>query len=140
MSHRDRLAEQLAQIPPTDLERDPVGVVMCGLMADLLDALTGGAEQDKADDGQDRAGHVAGPAPAATTDEGQEGDAAVQLLEPDVPPTDGTDPGGDARERAVAEQAAAGTRSGRPPARKAAAKKAAPKKAAAAAAAETKGG
>ena len=55
MSRRDQLVEQLAHIPPTDLERDPVGVVMCGLLADVLDALTGTGDQADTSDGPNRA-------------------------------------------------------------------------------------
>ncbi|GLY08260.1 hypothetical protein [Actinoplanes sp. NBRC 101535] len=41
MNRRDQLQQRLKHITPIDLERDPVGVVMCELLADLLDALGG---------------------------------------------------------------------------------------------------
>ncbi len=131
MTRREQLAQRLTTVPPTDLERDPVGVVMCELLADLLDVLT--ATQPV---GQDPAGTSDtagrdGDAPAAgPTDDQEPGGAPVQpLLEPDVPAEPGRgEPINDARDGAVADAPRAAGKTGRP-SRAAARKKTTPAKA-----------
>ena len=117
MNRRSQLAKRLATIAPTDLERDPVGVVVCELLVDLLDALSGGVEQaqdgGKPEDGRSAAASAA-PADDKTTG-GEGGSAPVQLQEPDMPPTDDTV--NDTRDEATTGPAQAG-KSGRPARRK----------------------
>lgn len=101
---------------------------MCELLADLLDVLSGGVEQDSASGGKPEAGRAAAASAPPTDDTsdddtgGEGGSAPVQLQEPEVPPADDdVATADDTRDQAEATPAT----SGRPARRKPRAKPAA---------------
>lgn len=130
--YRDQLTDRIAHLSPLDIERNEVGVVMCELLADLLDAITGGVEQVPTSTQTTTCCHVrctpaevetpnytSSRAAAETADKGD----AVHLQEPAVPPADPDPSGNDTRDLALTNQGPPAGKPGRPAARKTAAAK-----------------